>query len=660
MRTPFIGLAAAALALVHLAASAQAPATADIVVPNEHLTAQGIPPISTALAARLAGYNDFRPRVLLDWHPVKRELLLSTRGKGVGNQLHIVRSPMGELEQLTDFPDPVQAASFEPKTGAYLVYARDEGGSEASQLYRLDLDTRKTTLLTDTNEKHALGKWSNAGDRLLVHSTQLDKTGKRAEVTTDLWVVDPLKPGSGRRKIAALPGGGWGDIKWSPDDRQLVAVNSKSINEASVWLIDVASGARRQILPDPADAAAPAQAWANPNFTADGKALVLTSDREGEFHQLTHVDLATLKQSPWTRHIAWDVQAAEISKSGALVAGVVNNDGMAELHMFDAAGKELARPVLPVGGVTGLKWGRGDEMAFSLDSARSPNELYTLNARSGKVEQWTRSNAPIDSSAFPDSSVVRWKSFDGRSISGLVTRPGAKFTGKRPVLIAIHGGPEGQATAGFLNRWNYLVNELGVVLIQPNVRGSSGYGKSFLKLDDGVLREDSVKDIGALLDWIGAQPDLDARRVMVAGGSYGGYMSLAVATNYASRIVGAIDIVGISDFTTFLENTESYRRDLRRVEYGDERDPMMRAYLQRIAPMNNAHRISKPLFVVQGKNDPRVPLSESEQMVAKVRKNGVPVWYLMADNEGHGFRRKPNVDFYNYAVVRFVEEYLLK
>lgn len=659
MRTPIIGLAAAALALVHLAPFAQAP-EARFIAPNEHLTAQGIPPIPASLAARLAGYNDFRPRVLLDWHPIRRELLLSTRGKGVGNQLHIVRGPMGELEQLTDFPDPVQDASFEPKTGAYIVYARDEGGSEASQLYRLDLDTRKSTLLTDPREKHGLGEWSHSGERLLVDSTQLDKTGKRTEVTTDLWIIDPLKPGSGSRKLAALPGGGWGDIKWSLDDRQLVAINFKSINDSSVWLIDAASGARRQILPDPADTGAPAQAWASPNFTADGKALILTTDREGEFHQLTHVDLASLKQTPWSRHIPWDVQTAELSKSGALVAGVVNNDGMAGLHLFDAAGKELARPALPVGGVTGLKWGRGGEVAFSLDSARSPNELYTFNPSTGKTEQWTRSTAPVDSSSFRDSSVVRWKSFDGRSISGLMTRPGAQFQGRRPVLISIHGGPEGQSKAGFLGRWNYLVNELGVVMIQPNVRGSSGYGKSFLKLDNGYQREDSVKDIGALLDWIATQPDLDPRRVMVMGGSYGGYMSLAVATNYASRIVGAIDIVGISDFTTFLENTESYRRDLRRVEYGDERDPMMRAHLQRIAPMTNAHRISKPLFVVQGKNDPRVPLSESEQMVAKVRKNGVPVWYLMADNEGHGFRRKPNVDFYGFAVVRFVEEYLLK
>ena len=197
-------------------------------------------------------------------------------------------------------------------------------------------------------------------------------------------------------------------------------------------------------------------------------------------------------------------------------------------------------------------------------------------------------------------------------------------------------------------------------MIRPNVRGSSGFGKTFLSLDDGIKREDSVKDIGALLDWIALQPGLDPSRVMVSGGSYGGYMSLAVATHYADRIAGAIDVVGISSFVSFLQNTESYRRDLRRVEYGDERDPAMRDFLLRISPLTNAARITKPLFVVQGRNDPRVPYTEAEQIVAKVRANGTRVWYLRAENEGHGFARKDNADFQFYATVMFLRETLLK
>jgi dipeptidyl aminopeptidase/acylaminoacyl peptidase len=257
--------------------------------------------------------------------------------------------------------------------------------------------------------------------------------------------------------------------------------------------------------------------------------------------------------------------------------------------------------------------------------------------------------------------VVRWKSFDGLGISGLISRADPqRFPGRRPVLIAIHGGPEGQASVGFLGRGNYYVQELGVTILQPNVRGSSGFGKTFLAADNGMKREDSVKDIGALLDWIATQPDLDPGRVLVTGGSYGGYMSLAVAEHYADRIAGNIDIVGISHFVTFLNNTESYRRDLRRVEYGDERDPAMRAFLERISPLSNAEKIKKPMFVVQGKNDPRVPWTEAEQIVAKARANGVPVWYLRAENEGHGFQRKENADFQFYATVLFMQQTLLK
>jgi dipeptidyl aminopeptidase/acylaminoacyl peptidase len=274
--------------------------------------------------------------------------------------------------------------------------------------------------------------------------------------------------------------------------------------------------------------------------------------------------------------------------------------------------------------------------------------------------QWTKAESAMDTSGFKTQEIITWKGFDGREISGLINRAPAKFTGKRPVLINIHGGPEAQARIGFQGRWNYFTNELGITMIQPNVRGSSGFGKTFLTLDNGFKREDSVKDIGSLLDWIATQPDLDASRVLVMGGSYGGYMSLAVSTNYPERIAGAIDVVGISNFVTFLETTESYRRDLRRVEYGDERDPKMREFLISISPLTNAQKITKPLFVIQGKNDPRVPVTEAEQIVAKARSNKTPVWYLRGENEGHGFARRENAEFQMAAMAKFMQETVLK
>ncbi len=276
------------------------------------------------------------------------------------------------------------------------------------------------------------------------------------------------------------------------------------------------------------------------------------------------------------------------------------------------------------------------------------------------MSRWTESElGGLVATELSEPKLVRWPSFDGREITGFLYEPPARFSGKRPVIIDIHGGPEGQSRPGFAGRYNYFLNELGVALLLPNVRGSTGYGKSFVKLDNGLKREDSVKDIGALLDWIARQPNLDASRIMVMGGSYGGYMTLACATHYSDRIRCAIDIVGISNFNTFLKNTESYRRDLRRVEYGDERDPAMQEFFERIAPLNNASKIAKPLFVVQGGNDPRVPRSEAEQMVERVAKNGTPVWYLMAKDEGHGFRKKENADFQFYATILFVQHHLL-
>jgi dipeptidyl aminopeptidase/acylaminoacyl peptidase len=256
---------------------------------------------------------------------------------------------------------------------------------------------------------------------------------------------------------------------------------------------------------------------------------------------------------------------------------------------------------------------------------------------------------------------VQIKSFDGLDVSGWLFLPdAAKFPGKRPVMMNFHGGPESQSTVRFMGRYNYFLNEMGIAVLMPNVRGSSGYGKTFLDLDNGFKRKDSVKDGGAFLAWVGTHPRLDAKRIVVSGGSYGGYMSLAMAVDYSPLIRGAIDVVGISSFVTFLNNTESYRRDLRRVEYGDERDPAMRAFHEKIAPLNNAAAINVPLYVVQGKNDPRVPYTEAQQIVSAVRKNGVPVWYLLADNEGHGFRRKINADFEFYTTVRFLETTLLE
>ena len=640
----------------HVVAASWSPALAQqadsgTIRPTPNLVAEGIPAIPAALSAEVRRYTESRSASFGDWHPVRREMLISTR---FGNtaQLHRVAMPMGARQQLTFFDEPVSGAQYEPKTGRYFLFTRDVGGNEFGQIYRYDEADGQVTLLTDGGRSQNGGiAFSNRGDRIAYGST------KRNGADRDIYVMDPLQP-AGARLLLQVSGGGWGVADWSPDDRQLLVSEYFSISHSRLHLVDVADGRRQELSP-----ATDTVAYGEARFSRDGRGVYLTTDRGSEFQRLSYLDLATRRITPLTTTIEWDVDGFELSADGRTIAFVTNEAGLSRLHLLDTRTRQ-ARPVsgIPAGVVGALRWhGTRRELAVTVASARSPSDVYSVDAVTGRVTRWTQSElGGLVAEQLVEPRLVRWPSFDGREITGFYYRPPARFTGKRPVIINIHGGPESQYRPGFLARNNYFLNELGVAVIFPNVRGSSGFGKSFVNLDNGPKREDSVKDIGALLDWIAQQPELDARRVMVTGGSYGGYMTLAVATNYNDRICCALDIVGISHFTTFLQNTESYRRDLRRAEYGDERDPQMRAFFERIAPLNNAGRISRPLFVVQGGNDPRVPRTEAEQMVARVRQNGSPVWYLMANDEGHGFRKKSNVDFQFYATVMFVRRYLLE
>jgi dipeptidyl aminopeptidase/acylaminoacyl peptidase len=625
-----------------------------LVAPNENLVTDGIPPVPASIADTARLYTEMRSATFQGWHPARRELLVRTRF-GNTTQIHLVKVPGGARRQLTFLPERVLGASWpeDPAVADSFVFTSDVGGGEWTQIYRLDVSTGKVTLLTDGRSQNGIGAFAHRGSRLAYEST------RRNGQDRDIYVIDVVDPKNDRR-VAELQGGGWGVLDWSPDDRTLLVGEGISANESYLWLVDVASGAKTLVTPK---GGAERVAYGGARFSRDGKGLYVTTDRESEFQRLAYLDLASGKHTYLTTSIPWDVDNFDLSHDGKTIAFVTNEDGVDVLRLLDTAtGREKPGPRLPAGTLGGLAFGPGDrELGFSRASARFPSDVFSLDVASLKLERWTESETGgIDTAAFPEAELVRVKSFDGRTISGFLYRPPARFTGPRPVIVEFHGGPEGQALPDFQGRDSYFLNELGVALLLPNVRGSSGYGKTFLALDNGVKREDAVKDAGALLDWIGTRPDLDAGRVLVTGGSYGGYMTLAVATQYPERLRGAIDEVGISHFVTFLQNTQAYRRDLRRVEYGDERDPETRAFMERTAPLNNAHKITRPLFVVQGKNDPRVPYTEAEQMVATVKKNGTPVWYLMAKDEGHGFSKKPNQDFLFYARVLFVQEYLLK
>jgi dipeptidyl aminopeptidase/acylaminoacyl peptidase len=635
-----------------LVVSVWVAAQTEAIAPNENLVVEGIPKIPASLAEAVGRYSEFRAAGFTSWHPTKREMLIETRFADTA-QVHQVKFPGGARTQLTFFPDRVAGAEYQPGNSDSFLFVKDIGGGEFFQLYRYDFSTGDITLLTDGKSRNTSPRWSYQGDRVAYGST------KRTGNDVDIWVVKATDPASARM-VAQMEGGGWEVSDWSPDGKQLLATNGVSVAESYVWLIDIATGKKDLLTPK---SGAETVAYSNARFAKDGKGIYVTSDQDSEFQRLVFMDLSTHKTTVLTPQLKWDVDEFDLSKDGRWIAFEANEDGISVLHVLDTkTNREVPVPKLPVGVLYGISWrNHSREVAFSLSTASQDYDAYSLDMATGKLERWTYSETGgLNTSGFSEPQLIHWNSWDGKSISGFLYKPGAKFSGKRPVIIDIHGGPEGQVRPDFLGRDNYYLNELGIAMIYPNVRGSTGYGKTFQKLDNGFLREGSYKDINSLLGWIQTQPDLDAGKVMITGGSYGGFMTLAVATNYNDRICCSVDVVGPSNLVTFLEHTSGYRQDLRRVEYGDERDPKMRAYLEQIAPANNAKNITKPLFVIAGQNDPRVPASESAQMVQVVRQNGTPVWWLLAKDEGHGFAKKKNRDYQFYATVTFVKEYLLK
>lgn len=648
----FLLVAVAATGSPVRAQQAAPPAGPAAIRPTENLIVEGIPEIPAGLADEVRRYTEARSAAFVGWHPTRVEMLIGTR---FGNtaQIHEVRMPEGARRQLTFFAEPVGAADWDPKEGKFFLFTRDTGGNEFGQMYRLDVTTGDVTLLSDGGRSQNGGwVWDRAGDRIAYTST------RRNGADRDIWVVDPRDPATDRL-VVENAGGGWSVLDWSPDGTQLLVGESLSVNKSRRWLVDVASGAKTRLDEDgPEDVA-----WGGGTFTPDGGAIWTTTDKDSEFARLVKWTQASGGIEVMAADIPWEVEGFDVSEDGKSVCFITNEAGVSRARVLDTAtGKHRLVAGLPDGVIAAGEWhADGRHLAFSVGSARSTSDVYVWDAvEGGPAIRWTESElGGLVADTLVEPRAIDWQSFDGLEIRGFLYPAAPRFTGRRPVIINIHGGPEGQSRPIFQGRNNFFMSELGVALVYPNVRGSTGYGKTFVKLDNALKREDSVRDIGALLDWIATRPDLDPDRVMITGGSYGGFMTLACATTYDERIRCALDVVGISHFTTFLKNTESYRRDLRRVEYGDERVPEVAEFFERIAPLNNAGRITKPLFVVQGANDPRVPASEAEQMVAKVRGNGGPVWFLNAKDEGHGFRKKPNMDFQFYATVMFVRQHLL-
>jgi dipeptidyl aminopeptidase/acylaminoacyl peptidase len=525
----------------------------------------------------------------------------------------------------------------------------------------LDPVTGDARMLTDGESRNGAVVWDRQGRRFAYRST------RRNGASNDLWMMDASEPAGAELILESPDGTSWSPAEFSASGSKLLLFNYVSIVDSRVHLLDLDSGALQLL----AGGAASRSANVPVAFDDADDGFWFITDQANEFRQLAWQPMdSSASPELVTADIPWNVEDAVVSHDRSRMAFKVNENGYSAVYLLDPATRQYARvDTLPVGRAYNLTFSPDDrKLAMTLSTAKTPSDTFVLALGErpldfGRLVRWTTSEVGgLDTTAFRPPELVHYPTFDNvgdsprRIPAWVYTPPG---DGPFPVIISIHGGPEGQSRPGFSSTYQMWMDKLGAAVIRPNVRGSAGYGKSYLALDNGFKREDSVRDIGALLDWIGTQPQFDPDRVAVIGGSYGGYMALACAVHYSDRLKAVVDRVGISSFVTFLENTQDYRRDLRRVEYGDERDPAMRAHLEQISPLNSVSKMTVPMFIIQGQNDPRVPVTEAEQMVAALREEGRPVWYMNALNEGHGYRKKENRDLYEQAAVVFFKQFLL-
>ena len=622
---------------------------------------EGMPAIPQSIADGLARYAQFRQAQLMAWNPSKRQILITTSfsmSPGVP-QLHLVDGPGRDRRQLTWYPIGLPVftnVAFDPADGNTFVFQYDPAGTELRSLYRYDLTTGEATLATESKTRYP-HVWSRQGKWLAYDSAE--RNGK----DRDLYVIQPSDPKT-KRKLADFAGP-YGPQDWSPDGTTLLASEVLANAEMYLWLVDVKTGVKKALTPHTADKAA----WLYGRFSADGKRVYAVSDRAGGEFRVWRCEIANCVWAPVTgERLVVDVGngvngsgGIELSSDGALMAVVLDKGSSTELQVIDLTTlKPRPLPAINKGIISQLRWRPGSrEIGFTLGSVKSQGDVYSIDTSLGTLTKWTTSETTFNADALPLPEVIEWKSFDGLTISGILYRPATKFTGPRPVMLNIHGGPDVRDRARWQGRSNYLLNELGVAIIYPNVRGSGGFGREFAALDDGKGREGAVKDIGALLDWIATRPEFDKNRVVVNGVSYGGWLSLEAGITYNDRIRGIIEGAGITDFVTYLEQTDLPRQENRRREYGDERDPATREYLRSISPVTRAAEMKKPTLILHAGKDARVPVSQAQEMIKALKANNTPVWYVEWTEANHDNLGQLAGDYLLPTWIMFLKTFVL-
>jgi dipeptidyl aminopeptidase/acylaminoacyl peptidase len=612
------------------------------------LVLDGVPELDAATSDVLDGYLGARQAAPLGWSP-RGQLLITTRF-GETAQLHLVEQPLGARRQLTFRREAVLDAGFSPdplRTG--IVFQSDPSGAGHAQLYYQRLGEAGAKQLTDPKATNGGALWSNSGRELAFFTTARDAASH------DIDIVEP-ESGALPHLVLAGDAARWTPLDWSPDDRKLLVSRTVSPAEASVYVVDLGSGQKREIDPGTKTGIVGAR------FSRDGQGIYLISDRDNEFAVLRYVNLFTTEKTVLSAHVPWDVEEVAVSRDGHYLAYVSNEAGSGQLNVLDLrTHQDLTRPTLAAGGtVDHLRFDQeGKRLAFGFGSAVLPRDAYVLDIAANRVEAWTHSEpGAVDPATFVTPRLTQFPTFDrrdarSRQIPVFVYEPPGN--GPHPVLVLLHAGPEAQFRPTFDPWIQFVVHQLGFAVVAPNLRGSSGYGKTYKGLDNGPLRDDVIKDLGALVVWIGLQSDFDARHVVVSGVGYGGYLALTALVNYGDRLSGGLDVGGMSDLVAFVADADPSRQGVRRTEYGDERDPDQRAFLRRISPLPGADRITKPLLVVHGQRDTEVPISQSEQLVNRLRARGVPVAFLQSKDEDSGFERREARDAYYRAAAEFLK-----
>ncbi|WP_205596805.1 S9 family peptidase [Halostella salina] len=574
-------------------------------------------------------------------------------------QVWTLDAPGAWPDQRTFAEERVTFASWSPERDE-LAFGMDEGGNERAQLFRLDAGDGTITPLTATPDaKHRWGGWSHDGERFAFASNRRD------ESVFDVYVQDRAATGDGAELVHE--GDGWLSVAgWSPDDDRLIVHEAHASFDHDLHVLHLDSGELEHLTPDTDEVR-----YSSPEWGPDGDAIYLVSDEGADTTYLARLDLDSHDLAVVAEGGEWNVGGVAVDDETGRLAYSRNVDGYTDLTVGELAGPteiaEFPEPDLPGGVCGGVSFGPDAErFAITVNGdAVNPN-VYVVDVATGDAERWTDApTAGIPRDRFRESELVRVESFDGLEVPGFLTLPeGAggdgggsddATAGDTPVVVDIHGGPESQRRPSFHGVKQYLVDR-GYAVFEPNVRGSSGYGRAYTALDDVEKRMDSVADIEACVDWLADHPAVDPDRIAAMGGSYGGFMVLAALTEYPDLWAAGVDIVGIANFVTFLENTGDWRRSLREAEYGSLADD--REFLESISPIHSVDDIAAPLFVLHGENDPRVPVGEAEQIVERAREQGVPVRKLIFEDEGHGFTKLENrIEAYS-AVAEFLDEHV--